>query len=259
MPISISSSGRSKVGVPGGGHDARGQRHAHRAGLALTLTAVAVTSASEPPASAFAPAIFSTRTVPTDAAAAGRVQRVLDGDVVVGHDRRDLDLARDELGRELEVEDVAGVVLDDVEDAGPAVDGPGGGLHLVRHGRGEDMARAGRVEHAQADEPAVERLVAGAAARHQGDLALDRAARPQHDDLVEIDLQDVGVGPAKAGQALGDEVRNVVDELLHAAGRVGGHRITPLLFGEMGAGFKRRRGPPRGSPVRAPWRSPDGR
>ena len=32
--------------------------------FALTLTAVAVTSASEAPASALAPAIFSTRTVP---------------------------------------------------------------------------------------------------------------------------------------------------------------------------------------------------
>ena len=67
-----------------------------------------------------------------DAAAAGRVQRVLDGDVVVGDDRRDLDLAGDELRGHLEVQDVAGVVLDDVEHAGPAIDGAGGGLHLVR-------------------------------------------------------------------------------------------------------------------------------
>ncbi len=64
MPISISSSGRSKVGVPAAGtmHEVRAMPM-ERA-LALTLTAVAVTSASDAPASALAPAIFSTRTVP---------------------------------------------------------------------------------------------------------------------------------------------------------------------------------------------------
>ena len=49
-----------------------------------------------------------------DAAASGRVQRVLDRDVVVDDDAADLDaLGLGELGRGLEVEHVAGVVLDD--------------------------------------------------------------------------------------------------------------------------------------------------
>ena len=77
----------------------------------------------------------------------------------------------DELRRELEVEHVAGVVLDDVEDAGAAVDGAGRGLHLVRDRRREDVAGARRVEHAETDEAAVERFVAGAAAGDERDLA----------------------------------------------------------------------------------------
>ena len=99
-----------------------------------------------------------------DAAAARGVEGVLDRDVVVGHDRLDLDaLALGEIGGHLEVQHVAGVVLDDVQDAGAAVDGLGGLEHLVRRRGGEDLARAGRVEHAGADEAAVHRLMARAA------------------------------------------------------------------------------------------------
>ena len=68
-----------------------------------------------------------------DAAAAGRVEAVLDRDVVVDDDRLDLDaLALGQLGRHLEVQDVAGVVLDDVQHAGAAVDGFRRLEHLVR-------------------------------------------------------------------------------------------------------------------------------
>ena len=92
--------------------------------------------------------------------------------------RGDLDpLGLGQLGRDLEVHDVAGVVLDDVQHARAAVDRLGGGQHLVRDRRGEDRARAGGIQHAHADEAAVHRLVAGAAAGDDADLALV-AARP---------------------------------------------------------------------------------
>ena len=150
MPTSTSSSGRSKVGVPAAGttHDVSA-RPIDRP-WSLTFVAVAATSASEPPGFRVGAGDLLEQHGDADAAPAGRVQRVLDRDVVVGDDRRDLDLARDELGRELEVQHVAGVVLDDVEDAGAAVDGPRRGLHLIGDGRGEHVARRGRVEHAEA-------------------------------------------------------------------------------------------------------------
>ena len=89
-----------------------------------------------------------------DAAAAGRVEAVLHRDVVVGHDRLDLDaLALGEVGGHLEVQHVAGVVLDDVQHAGAAVDRLGRLEHLVGRGRGEHLARAGRVEHAVPTKP----------------------------------------------------------------------------------------------------------
>ena len=113
------------------------------------------------------------------AAAAGGVEAVLDRHVVVGDDRLDLDaLALAEVGRHVEVHDVAGVVLDDVQDARAAVDGLRRLEHLVGRRRGEDLARARRVEHARPDEPAVHRLVPGAAAGDDADLALARARRP---------------------------------------------------------------------------------
>ena len=92
-----------------------------------------------------------------DAAAARGVQTVLDRDVVVREHRRDVDaLVLRHLRGELEVHDVARVVLDDVHDALPGVDRLRRREHLVRHRRGEHLAGARRVEHAASDEPAVQ-------------------------------------------------------------------------------------------------------
>jgi hypothetical protein len=68
-----------------------------------------------------------------DAAASRGVQAVLHRHVVVDDDRLDLDaFLAAEVGGHLEVEDVAGVVLDDVEHAGPSRDRLGRLEHLVR-------------------------------------------------------------------------------------------------------------------------------
>ena len=98
-----------------------------------------------------------------------------DGHVVVGDDGFDLDAGflGGHLGGHLEVQDVAGVVLDDVQHAGTGVDELGGFVHLVRCRRREHLTGAGGVEHADADEAAVERLVSGAAAGDETDLAGD--------------------------------------------------------------------------------------
>src|SRR5207245_6194658 len=107
------------------------------------------------------------------AATPGGVQAVLDGDVVVGDDRVDLGaLATGQLRGHLEVHDVAGVILDDVQDAGAPVDGRRRPRHLVGSRRGEDRTRTRRIEHAEPDVAAVHRLVAAAAARDQPDFAL---------------------------------------------------------------------------------------
>ena len=63
MPTSISSSGRSKVGLPAAGtvHEVSARPMLRPA--ALTLRATSATSARLRPSSAAAPAIFSTSTV----------------------------------------------------------------------------------------------------------------------------------------------------------------------------------------------------
>ena len=109
------------------------------------------------------------------------------------------------LGGHLEVHHVALVVLDDEEHAGAGVDRLGRGEHLVGRRRGEDLAGAGRVEHAVADEAGVQRLVARAAARDQRHLAgVSRARRTNLRSLAERD--DVGMRGGEAVEALGQHV-----------------------------------------------------
>src|SRR5947207_302960 len=68
------------------------------------------------------------------------------------------------------------------------------------HGGGEDLAGAGGVQHAEADEAGVQRLVAGAAARDQADLALAGGVAAHHDLAVGVVAQQVRVRGRQAGQ-----------------------------------------------------------
>ena len=72
---------------------------------------------------------------------------------------------------------------------GAAVDALGGREHLVGDRRGEHLARARRVEHAGADEAAVQRLVPGPAAGDEPDLALHRRVAAEDDLVLVVDAQ----------------------------------------------------------------------
>ena len=229
----------TNVGVPAAGTMHEVKAMPIERAFALTFAAVAATSASEPPASAWAPAIFSTSDRAPDAPAPRGVQRVLDRDVVVGDDRGDLHPAGDEVGGHLEVQDVTGVVLDDVEHPRPAVDGAGRGLHLIGDRRREHVAGTGSVQHAHSHEAAVERLVARAAAGQQGDLAPTGCVLAKDDVVGGVDADEVGVSEAEALEALGDHVLDGVDELLHRADRCGGCHGR-MLLGALGPGWPRR-------------------
>lgn len=140
--------------------------------LPLTFLASSTRASRSRPSSAAAPTIFSSSTVTPTPSARG-VERVLDGHVVVGDDgfHPDAALRGRHLRGHLEVHDVAGVVLDNVQDAGAGVHRGRGGHHLVGDGRGEDLAAARGVQHAEPDVAAVHRLVAGAAAGDESHLA----------------------------------------------------------------------------------------
>ncbi len=101
-----------------------------------------------------------------------------------------------------------------MQDTGAAVHELGRREHLVGHRRGEDLARAGRVQHAETDEPAVERFVAGAAARDDSDLAAARRIAPIDDLVLMVDVE-FRMRCLDAQERLGDDILRVVDELLH--------------------------------------------
>src|SRR5215208_5403611 len=131
----------------------------------------------------------------SDTAPPARVRRVLDGHIVVGHDVIGLDpFCLAELPCHLEVEHVACVVLDDVEDTGPAVDGLARFEHLVRRRAREYGASAGGVEHTWSHETAVGRLVARAAAGDEGYLALYGGVGSYDDVGLRNDPDQAAVG-----------------------------------------------------------------
>src|SRR4029450_9340437 len=204
MPISTSSSPSSKVGDPAAGTVQEVRASPIERTLALTSLARSATDWRAGPAAGWARTPHRAHVgvaVPgrvghrlevgallglgpddllhehraADPAPALGVERVLDGHVVVDDHALDLDpgvLAQ--VGRHLEVHDVARVVLDDVQDPGPGVDLLGGPLHLVRRRRGEHLPGTGRIQHPFAHELAVHRLVPRPAPGDDPDLALHR-------------------------------------------------------------------------------------
>ena len=200
-PISISPSPSSNVGFAGGGHGAGGQRHAHGTAVFVHLAAQRRHAAEIVAAGGRRAADLFRQHGRAHAAAARRVQAVLHRHVVIDDDRLHLDatgLAK--LRGHFEIHDVAGVVLDDVEDAGSAIDSGGGRFHLVGTGGREDLAGTGGIEHALADESAVQGFVTAAAARNDAHLAGDGGVRPNHVHRIEGDLEDVGVGCGEPSQ-----------------------------------------------------------
>src|SRR6266581_434308 len=203
-------------GRAGGRHGARAERQPHRAdvvdhllgqvGDAVEVGALLGLGADE----------LLEQHGPADSAPALGVERVLDGHVVVDGDAGDLLAAvAGQVGGHLEVHDVAGVVLDDVQHAGAAVDLVGGPFHLVGRWRGEHRAGTGGVEHAEPDEAAVHGLVAGATAADQADLAGPRRIGPVDHGRVEVHRDHVAVRQRQAFERFGYEVVDGVDELFH--------------------------------------------
>ena len=153
-----------------------------------------------------------------DATATGRVQGVFDGHVVVDDDRGDLDVLHvGQLGGGLEVEDVARVVLDDVQDARAVVGCLRGLQDRVGGGRGEHRAGNGRIQHAFSDEAGVEGFVSGSAAGDEAYLALGLGGAAGDEVGRVMDIDDVGVGQGETFQGFADNGVDIIDELLHGA------------------------------------------
>ena len=203
--------------LAGGGHRAGGERHAHGARAADDLVAERLQRGEVALLLRCGADDLLDDQRSRHAAAAGGVERVLHRDIVVDDDGLDPPPCGlgGHLPRHLEVHDVALVVLDDEERAGAAVRGLDRRHHLVRRGRGEDLAGAGGVEHADPDETGMQGLMARAAAGDQRDLA--RRERPPADELALLaQHDDVGMRLREAVEALGEDIVHGIDQLLHS-------------------------------------------
>ena len=219
--------GELEARVTRGRGDARSQRHAHRASVRVDAAAELGDLLERAAVLGGATADLLDEHGHPDAAATGGVQRVLDRDVVVGEHGLDLDvLALPHVGGHVEVHDVAGVVLDDVNDAGAAVDGLRRLEHLVGRGRGEHLPRTGRVEHARPDVAAVHRLMTRAASGDEPDLALDRRVLADDDGWFVDDPYAVAVCCFNAVERVLQDRVGRIDELFHAPS------LKPELIGQ---------------------------
>ena len=207
-----------EVGFPGGGHGAGAQGHAHGTSAVIHPAGQRRYAGEVVTAGGGRAADLFGQHGGADAAAAGGVQAVLHRHVVIDNDRLHLDAASlAKLGSHFKIHDVAGVVLDDVEDAGSAIDSGSGRFHLVGTRGREDLAGTGGIEHALAHKSAVQGFVTAAAARNDAHLAGDRGVRPNHVHGIEGDLEDVGVGCGEPGQRFPHRIPRVVDQFLHHA------------------------------------------
>jgi hypothetical protein len=127
-----------------------------------------------------------------DATAARGVEAVFHGHVVVDDHRPHFHaLSLAELGGHFEIHDVAGVVLDDVENARSTVDGARGGFDLIRSRRSEHGPGTSGVEHASAHVPHMHGFVTAASARHDAGLAGNGRVHPDHVNRIEADFQNI--------------------------------------------------------------------
>ena len=121
-----------------------------------------------------------------------------------------------QVGREIEVEDVAAIVAVEVQDPGTTADRLGRLEALLGTRRAEDVSDRDAVAQSLAHITLEEREVPRSAAGDDPDLARDGGVGAHHDaTVVAGSLQLIGVGQQDALDHLVDEVARLVEDLLH--------------------------------------------
>ena len=152
----------------------------------------------------------------TNAAPPGSIEAILHSYVVIGDHACDLNpFSLGQLSCHLEVQHVTGVVLDDVEHAGTAIDGACRGKHLIWHRRGKDGTRASRIEHTMTDKTTVHRFMTTATARDHTYFATDRSILARDHLVLVIDTDQFRVQGLHASECLFYHVLWPVNEFLH--------------------------------------------
>ena len=143
-------------------------------------------------------------------APAHRVRGVLHRNVVVDDHRGDFNsIGRRQLGRHLEGGAVAGVVVDDVEDALVGVEELRGLVDELDGRTRKHVARAGAVEHPLADDHRMGRFVSRARALDDRDLVGPRHVRPVDEVVLRLVLEGAATGQLDPRQELRYELPRV--------------------------------------------------
>ena len=198
-PSSTSSAPSRKPGCPAAGHGAGAQRHAHRADR-LGARCARPADLGQRQRRPRPPRRRPCAPAPSRPGPAGRRRPRRPARRRRRPPRCHVDaLGPGQLGGQAEVEPVAGVVLDDQQDAARGGDGPDRVEHGVDRRRGEDLAGDRAGQHPGADVAGVGGLVPGAAAGEQRDL-------PGRADRLDV-AADGGGRAGQSGDAGGGERR----------------------------------------------------
>src|ERR1700683_2324396 len=200
-------------------HDTRCQRHPHASAVRVNL--VTKSGGLFQGAALFggSPYDFLRYYGGANSTSARGIKTVFDRDVVIDDHSLNLNaFAAGEVGCHLEVHYVAGVVLDDMQHAFAAVHRLGSLMHLVWSRTRKDRSGTSGVQHSFANKPSMHRLVAAATAGYNANLALDRGIRSNDVIRVEMDLDQIGICGAEAGDRFENDVLGGIDELFHIKG-----------------------------------------
>ncbi len=168
---------------------------------------------------------------------------IAQGDIVGDHDRLDRNpVVSREFSGQAKVQPVAGIILDDQQDASRSRHGADCGEDGVHARRGKDIARDRRMQHASADITGMGRLMPAAAARKNRNPSPRIAGRqigPKH-DVLAFQKGLAGGQIHQALQHLAHDGTRIVDELLHFHSSQG----TPGGVPSIGQRFEAPAGPP---------------
>ena len=200
-----------EAGFSGSGHGAGREAHAHGAGVGDDLFGNAGHFLQGSAFFCFGTGDLVDKDCACHAPAAGGVQRILHGYIVIHDDALYGDTVHfGQFAGHFKVHNVAGIVFDDQQHAGRSSNGVDGSLYLIGGGRSKHGPGYSSIQHTISYETAVSGLMAGTAAGDQSDL-IGLLVLANENGVPRELLEDIGMRLGDALDHFDFHVFNLVD------------------------------------------------